>query len=155
MRYPEIAKRFRIILNKRNMKARDLSNKANMTEAAISHYVHGNRCPGNKTATILADILGCNPLWLMDLDDNMYKSDINWTQTISASYDYHMDNPFETQKMDIGDFTLVTVNKEQSRIEKLFKIINEMPEPKKTYVLDIIEAIIKLDYKEGEQYGQI
>lgn len=71
MRYPEVAKRFQIILNKRNMKARDLANRANMTEAAISHYVHGNRCPGNKAATILANILGCNPLWLMDLSPNM------------------------------------------------------------------------------------
>ena len=35
-------------------------------------YVHGNRCSGNKSAaTILANILGCNPLWLMDLSPNM------------------------------------------------------------------------------------
>lgn len=155
MKYPEVAKRFTTILSIRHMKARELAEKAGMTEAAVSHYVNGNRCPTNKSAVALAKVLDCNPIWLMDLDDNMYKPDINWTKTISASYDYHMDNPFETQKMDIGDFTLVTISKEQSRIEKLFKIINEMPEPKKTYVLDIIEAIINLDYKEGEQYGQI
>lgn len=71
MRYPEVAKRFHTILEKRNMKARDLAKKANMTESAISHYIHGNRCPGNQTAAILANVLNCNPLWLMDLSPNM------------------------------------------------------------------------------------
>lgn len=46
-------------------------------------------------------------------------------------------------------------NEYSERIDNIVTKINELPEPKKTYVLDIIEAIINLDYKEGEQYGQI
>lgn len=71
MRYPEIAKRFQLILDLRKMKARDLADKSGLTEAAISHFVHGNRCPNNKTAYILGKILNCSPAWLMDLDDKM------------------------------------------------------------------------------------
>jgi DNA-binding Xre family transcriptional regulator len=37
MRYPEIAKRFQLILDLRKMKARDLADKSGLTEAAISH----------------------------------------------------------------------------------------------------------------------
>ena len=67
MRYPEIAKRFQLILDLRKMKARDLADKSGLTEAAISHFVHGNRCPNNKTAYVLGKILNCSPAWLMDL----------------------------------------------------------------------------------------
>lgn len=73
MKYPEIAKRFNYILTLRQLKARELADKVGMTEAAISHYVNGNRCPTNKTAVRLANVLRCNPLWLMDLDSEMIK----------------------------------------------------------------------------------
>ena len=73
MKYPEIAKRFNYILTLRQLKARELADKVGMTEAAISHYVNGNRCPTNKTAVRLANVLRCNPLWLMDLDSEIIK----------------------------------------------------------------------------------
>lgn len=73
MKYPTIAMRFSDILNLRGLRARDLAEKAKMTEGAISHYVNGNRAPGNKTAKKLAEILDCNPLWLMDLSNEMEK----------------------------------------------------------------------------------
>lgn len=71
MKYPTIALRFSDILNLRGLKARELAEKAEMTEGAISHYVNGNRVPGNKTATKLGKILDVNPLWLMDLSADM------------------------------------------------------------------------------------
>ena len=71
MKYPTIALRFSDILNLRGIRARELAEKADMTESAISHYVNGNRVPGNKTATKLGKILDVNPLWLMDLSADM------------------------------------------------------------------------------------
>ena len=79
MKYPEISRRFKHILYLRDMKAQELADKADMTKAAISHYVNGNRCPTNKTASILADILKCNPLWLMDLSDDMLSPSVQFT----------------------------------------------------------------------------
>lgn len=46
-------------------------------------------------------------------------------------------------------------NEYSERINNIITKINELPEENKNYLLDIIEAIINLDYKEGEQYGQI
>lgn len=71
MKYPEIARRFNYILNLRKMRAQELAVLAHMSKSAISHYVNGNRSPNNSTAVILGKILTVNPLWLMDLSDNM------------------------------------------------------------------------------------
>lgn len=85
MKYPEIAKRFNYILTLRQLKARELADKVGMTEAAISHYVNGNRCPTNKTAVRLANVLRCNPLWLMDLDSEMIKGKEEPKEPLSPS----------------------------------------------------------------------
>lgn len=71
MKYPEIAKRFRLILNLRNMKQSELATKAGIDKSFISHYVNGSHCPSNIKAKALADVLGVSPLWLMDLSDQM------------------------------------------------------------------------------------
>ena len=68
MKYPEIAKRFSYILKKRKMKAQDLADRSGLSKSAISLYVNGERCPTNKTALILGDVLGVSPLWLMGFD---------------------------------------------------------------------------------------
>lgn len=99
MKYPEIAKRFNYILTLRQLKARELADKVGMTEAAISHYVNGNRCPTNKTAVRLANVLRCNPLWLMDLDDEMIKDKRDEIyEKISRNW-----NELQKQVMDIMD----------------------------------------------------
>ena len=103
MKYPEIAKRFQYILDLRQMKARELAEKAGMTEAAISHYVHGNRCPNNKTAYELGKILNCSAAWLMDLDSEMephpviWKVDKNSLETKQTFNDFY-DLPKKTQE---------------------------------------------------------
>lgn len=99
MKYPEIAKRFNYILTLRQLKARELADKVGMTEAAISHYVNGNRCPTNKTAVRLANVLRCNPLWLMDLDDEMIKDKRDEIyEKLSRNW-----NELQKQVMDIMD----------------------------------------------------
>lgn len=54
MKYPEIAKRFRLILNLRNMKQSELATKAGIDKSFISHYVNGSHCPSNIKAKALA-----------------------------------------------------------------------------------------------------
>lgn len=71
MKYPEIAKRFNLIMNLRHIKAVDLAKKAGISAGALSHYYNGNRCPSTDIAIRLGKILDCNPVWLMDLDDEM------------------------------------------------------------------------------------
>lgn len=73
MKYPLIAKRFREILDERNMKQVDLSRLAGIDKSFINHYVHGTHCPSNVTAQALAETLNVNPLWLMGLSDDKYQ----------------------------------------------------------------------------------
>lgn len=87
MKYPEIAKRFNLVMNLRHIKAVDLAKKAGISAGALSHYCNGNRCPSTDIAIKLGKILNCNPVWLMDLDNEMEVS-----SNIVATTEYVMDD---------------------------------------------------------------
>lgn len=65
MKHPETAKRLNYMLNKRQMTAQELSNKSGVGKSSISHYVNGSHEPQNINARAMADVLKCNPEWLM------------------------------------------------------------------------------------------
>lgn len=75
MNYPEVSRRFKHILQLRNISAQELADKSKVGKSSISHYVNGSHCPSNHRAQILADVLMCNPLWLMGLDEEMIKTE--------------------------------------------------------------------------------
>lgn len=72
VKYNEIARRFKEALNDLRMSAQELSEKSGVGKSSISHYVNGSNCPSNKTAGLLAKVLGVNPAWLMDLSKDKY-----------------------------------------------------------------------------------
>lgn len=76
MKYPEIAKRFRLILSERKMSQKELADKAGVNKSFISHYVNGSHCPSNVTAQKIAEALGVSPLWLMDLSVHKTTEDL-------------------------------------------------------------------------------
>ena len=71
MKYPEIAKRFKYIMNVKGLKQVDLVNKTGISKASINQYVQGRHCPENDRALILSKVLDVNPLWLMGFDVEM------------------------------------------------------------------------------------
>lgn len=73
MKYPEIANRMTYILNLRGLKAQDLADKTGINKASISQYVNGSHCPSNYTATMMADVLRVDPIWLMGFEVPMEK----------------------------------------------------------------------------------
>lgn len=73
MKYPKVAENFRKILSLRGLSAQELADKAGIGKSSISHYVNGSHCPSTQRAQELADIMKCNPVWLMGLDDEMEK----------------------------------------------------------------------------------
>ena len=102
MKYPEVSKRFKHILNLRNMKQVELAEKAGIDKSFISHYVNGTHCPSNGKAQLLADILNVNPLWLMDLSDDMLSSATQFTpeqvrllELFGALNDFHKKSALE------------------------------------------------------------
>lgn len=74
MKYPNVSKRFKYILNLRGLTAQELADKSSVGKSSISHYVNGTHCPSNQRAMLLAEVLHCNPLWLMDLDSEMVRN---------------------------------------------------------------------------------
>lgn len=68
MKYPETAKRLSYILNLRKMKPQELANKSGVGKSSISQYLNGNHEPQNTNAGAMAEVLHCNPMWLMGFD---------------------------------------------------------------------------------------
>lgn len=91
MKYPETAKRLSYILNLRKMKPQDLANKSGVGKSSISHYINGSHEPKNINAGAMAQVLKCDPMWLMGFDVPMIKSeehvdiyytDIDWFESV-------------------------------------------------------------------------
>lgn len=102
MKYPEISRRFKHILSLRDMKQIELADRAGIDKSFISHYVNGTHCPSNEKAQLLADILNVNPLWLMDLSDDMLSPATQFTpdqvkllELFGALNDFHKKSALE------------------------------------------------------------
>ena len=103
MKYPEIAKRFNYILLFRNLKQQELADKAGINKSFISHYVNGTHCPSNDKAQLLSEVLDVNPLWLMGLDDNMFKgspTDLNKAEEEMLSLFNSLSNVHQQAALD-------------------------------------------------------
>lgn len=60
----DINSRIKIALKEKGMTQKELSEKSCVTEAAISRYVNGNRCPTLRVAAQIADALDVSLDWL-------------------------------------------------------------------------------------------
>ena len=74
MRYSSVAQRFSVIMGRRNITARELSEKSGVSEASISQYCSGTHKPSNISSGKMAEVLNVNPLWLMGYDVPMNKT---------------------------------------------------------------------------------
>lgn len=132
VKYPEIARRFQYIMSLRNVKAGELAHKLKINPATISHYMNGNRCPSTEIALQIGKALRCNPIWLMDLDDNMEVQKPEFTVNYSLNCDFSKD----------------------SRLNEIAKKLERIPEDKRQYLLDIIEGLIGLSLSDEEYHKQ-
>ncbi len=76
MKNKETARRLSYALEKKGMKAQELSEKSGVSKASISQYINGAHIPSNISAGKMSEVLGVNPLWLMGFDVQMYE-DLN------------------------------------------------------------------------------
>jgi transcriptional regulator with XRE-family HTH domain len=74
MTYEVTAIRIREALNDLGMSQQELADKSKVAKSSISHYMLGHNKPNNKSAYMMANVLGVNPLWLMGLDVSKYDS---------------------------------------------------------------------------------
>jgi len=75
MKNEETATRLKIAMEKKNLTAKQLSDKSGVSEPSISQYLHGIFAPRNQTAAKLAKVLQVNPMWLMGFDVPMESND--------------------------------------------------------------------------------
>lgn len=68
MRYPETAKRLKLAMDLKGMKAVELSNRTGVLRSSISQYLSGMHSMKNSTAGLIAECLGVSPVWLMGFD---------------------------------------------------------------------------------------
>ena len=82
MKNEETSRRIREILSLRNLSQQELADKSGVAKASISQYVNGTHVPGNKKAGQMAEVLKCDPLWLMGFDVPMEK-ELHLTATLT------------------------------------------------------------------------
>lgn len=81
MKYALTAKRLSDILAIRGMKAQELADKAGVNKASISQYINGSHKPSNLSSGKMAQVLRCNPLWLMGFDVEMEATEMQEART--------------------------------------------------------------------------
>lgn len=63
----EIGKKINEALKEKNMTQKELAEKAGVTEAAVSHYVKGDREPRSNTLGVIAAALGVTASFLLGM----------------------------------------------------------------------------------------
>ena len=81
----KIGKRISKLLTERGISQKDLSNKANITESAVSHYVNGDRIPRGVNLTKIATALDTTTDYLLGVGETTNKNeDIALAKTLIA-----------------------------------------------------------------------
>lgn len=70
----ETANRLRSALLESGLSQQELANKSGVSKSSISQYINGTHVPGNIKAGLLAEVLKCDPLWLMGFDVPMKRT---------------------------------------------------------------------------------
>ena len=68
MKNQETAMRIREAILKSGLTQQEVADKAGIGKSSISQYINGTHVPGNKKAGQLAEVLHCDPMWLMGID---------------------------------------------------------------------------------------
>lgn len=96
--------RLREALRLNNMKATELSAKSGVSEAAISHYLHGDYKASQRNLTKLAKALNVNEAWLLGLIVSKERVELE-------TYDIEGNIQRETLESFIKDFSTDELDK--------------------------------------------
>lgn len=92
-----------VLLERKNMTQKDLAVKAGVTEAAISHYIKGNRMPRVSVLTRIAEALDTTPDYLLNGIETGADSEIKYAKRLIARNVHQMTRE---EKMDIIDILI-------------------------------------------------
>lgn len=78
------SERLEKLLKDRGMKQKDLAEKASITEAALSHYLKGDRSPRSAVLVRIAEALGTTSDYLMEGIPQSYGDEIGYAKRLIA-----------------------------------------------------------------------
>lgn len=90
--------RLSLLLQQKNMTQKDLAARAGVTEAAISHYLKGDRTPRASVLTRIAEALNSTTDYLMGGAEVDSVSELNYAKRLIARNVHQMS---KEEKMDI------------------------------------------------------
>lgn len=122
-------------LEKRNMRAIDLANKADISEATISQYRSGYAKPKYQRIVRIADALNVSLMWLMGGDVPMEKS--------------HSAPPFRPLDVPLRPYD----PEAEKRIDAFYEKIGSLNKERKKQLMDFLDFLYEQEMKEREQNG--
>ena len=96
--YEKTAKRLREMLEYRNIRPIDLSERSGVSKSNISQYMNAYHAPNNISAFKMAQVLECHPAYLMGFDVNPFSS-------LEAT-EYSFEAPKGTVKLSSHDYSV-------------------------------------------------
>lgn len=72
------------MLKSRHMAQKELAERAGITEAAVSHYIKGDRIPRSAVLSRIADALGTSSDYLMEGTPQSYVEEIGYAKRLIA-----------------------------------------------------------------------
>ena len=90
--------RLALLLQQKNMTQKDLAARAGVTEAAMSHYLKGDRTPRASVITRIAGVLGTTVDYLMNGNEVDSTGEIGYAKRLIARNVHQMS---KDEKMDI------------------------------------------------------
>lgn len=93
------------LLKEKNMTQKELAKKADVTEAAISQYINGNRNPRGKVMARIANALGTTTDYLVEGTPLSKKDDLDYAKRLIARNVSQMskEEKIEIAKILLGD----------------------------------------------------
>ena len=92
------SKRLSVLLQQRNMSQKALAIKAGVTEAAISHYLKGDRTPRALALARISEALGTTTDYLMGGDEADSVGELNYAKRLIARNVHQMS---QEEKLDL------------------------------------------------------
>lgn len=100
-----LGERIKVLLEQRGMTQRQLAEQAGCTEAAVSHYVKGDRIPRASVMAKIAIALGTTTDYLMEGIPQNKKADLDYAKKLIGRNAEHMtrEEKMEIINILIGD----------------------------------------------------
>lgn len=80
----EFGERLASLLKEKNLQQQTLAQKAGVTEAAVSHYIKGDRMPRANVLAKIADVLGTTSEYLLNGTANNSEEELNQARRLIA-----------------------------------------------------------------------